>query len=284
MVNILKIESEFYANNLCSQLNQSFAQHNFTDVTLVSNDQQSFRAHKFVLGTASQVLKDLLTENPHPHPVIYLGNVKRLELEAILQYVYHGETEISASLIEKLFVIAQDLQIHQLIASLIREKNGKEASKDTNGTQNRHEEAQGKIKVESNDEYLESSKANVNLLHKEKEIFHHTFRCKECDISFRGKSGLRYHKRSKHDGIRFFCSYCNFKSTSPGTLKAHKTATHEGVRYACDICDYKASQQGHLKRHKESLHDGVRYNCGECKYSTGWRQKLTRHKQTKHLS
>ena len=62
-----------------SSLSDAFTEHCFSDVTLVSDDQRPFQAHKYVLSAFSPVLKDILLNNPHPHPLIYLrgGVIKK---------------------------------------------------------------------------------------------------------------------------------------------------------------------------------------------------------------
>ena len=61
--------------NLECTLKELFTKTDQADVTLVSDDKVAFPAHKFVLGASSPVLKDLLVENPHPHPIIYLKEI-----------------------------------------------------------------------------------------------------------------------------------------------------------------------------------------------------------------
>ena len=65
-----------------------------TDVTLVSDDKIAFKAHKFLLGACSPVLRDLLIESFHPQPIIYLGGIHSYELEAILSFLYLGKTRL----------------------------------------------------------------------------------------------------------------------------------------------------------------------------------------------
>ena len=87
----------------------------FADVTLVSDDQIQIPAHKIVLSTSSPVLKKLLLDNPHPHPMIYLSGVKHEQLESILQWMYFGETNVYKDNIEEFIEIGKDLEVKELI-------------------------------------------------------------------------------------------------------------------------------------------------------------------------
>ena len=62
----------------------------FSDVTLVSDDQTQFMAHKIVLSACSPVFKKIIDSNPSQHPLIYLRGFQRCEMESILQFMYLG--------------------------------------------------------------------------------------------------------------------------------------------------------------------------------------------------
>ena len=61
---------KYFSSNVTSRLSDVFTENSFCDVTLVSDDQKPFLAHKYVLGSFSPVLKDILLNNPSSHPLI----------------------------------------------------------------------------------------------------------------------------------------------------------------------------------------------------------------------
>ena len=64
----------------------------FTDVTLVSDDNKSIKAHRSILSACSPFLRDILkTQTENNHPVIYLTWIQYPEIETILQFMYLGE-------------------------------------------------------------------------------------------------------------------------------------------------------------------------------------------------
>merc|ERR1712212_788142 len=87
---------------------------NFADVTLVSDDQIQTPAHKVVLSACSPVLKTLLVNNPHSHPLLYLRGIKQTELQAILKFMYFGETQIFESRINDFVSVAKDLEVKEI--------------------------------------------------------------------------------------------------------------------------------------------------------------------------
>ena len=117
--NIFSLRWKYFHTNISSSLKDLYTETSSTDVTLVSDDQIQFQAHKFVLSACSPVLKNLLLNNPHSHPLIYLRGVKQQELGSILQFMYHGEVQIDKSNINTFLQGAKDLQIKQLFCDFV---------------------------------------------------------------------------------------------------------------------------------------------------------------------
>ena len=66
-----------YSDHLVGVFKELGEDGNFADVTLVSDDQVQTKAHKVVLSACSPVLKTLLVNNPHSHPLLYLRGIKQ---------------------------------------------------------------------------------------------------------------------------------------------------------------------------------------------------------------
>ena len=93
----------------------------FADVTLVSDDQIQNPVHKLVLSACSPVLKTLLVNNPHPHPLLYLRGIKQTELQALLTFMYCGETQIFEKRVDEFMNVANDLELHEINQQLEEE-------------------------------------------------------------------------------------------------------------------------------------------------------------------
>merc|ERR1719318_2455492 len=87
--------------NFLSSLSGHFNENTFSDVTLVSDDQIQFHAHKFVLSACSPVLKDLLVSNIHPHPLLYLRGVSHKQLKSLIKLMYFGEASLNQEFSDK---------------------------------------------------------------------------------------------------------------------------------------------------------------------------------------
>ena len=66
----------------------------FCDVTLVSNDNCKFEAHKEILSSSSDVFKNLLVNERHQNPLIFMSGVKGAVLQAVLDFINSGEAHV----------------------------------------------------------------------------------------------------------------------------------------------------------------------------------------------
>ena len=116
---IYTLKWKHFLSNKTSSLTDVFTENSFTDVTLVSDDQIPFQAHRFVLSAFSPVLKNILLNNPHSHPLIFLRGVNHEDLYSILQFIYLGEAYINFENMRRFAQAAKDLQIKKLAEGII---------------------------------------------------------------------------------------------------------------------------------------------------------------------
>ena len=87
---------------------------NFTDVTLVSADHKQINAHKVILSSSSQFFKEILLKNPHPHPLVFLKDIRHNDLLSIINFIYLGQTEVGQEELEQFMAAAKVLQVEGL--------------------------------------------------------------------------------------------------------------------------------------------------------------------------
>merc|ERR1712179_264870 len=109
---------KYFSPNVKSRVSDVIKEQRFCDVTLVSDDQKPFLAHRYVQSTFSPVLKDILLNNPQSHPLIYLRGVNHHELASILQFIYFGKASVDHSNMNKFAQAAKDLQIKKLAENI----------------------------------------------------------------------------------------------------------------------------------------------------------------------
>ncbi|XP_021915071.1 longitudinals lacking protein, isoforms F/I/K/T isoform X11 [Zootermopsis nevadensis] len=83
------------------------------DCTLAAEGQY-LKAHKVVLSACSPYFELLLSQHDEKHPIVILKDIKFQELKAMVDYMYHGEVNISQDQLGALLKAAESLQIKGL--------------------------------------------------------------------------------------------------------------------------------------------------------------------------
>ena len=82
-----------------------------TDVTLVCDDQKQVYAHKVILCASSSVLKSIIENfSQNSNSVIYLRGIHE-EMEAIINFIYLGETTFSVDRMNEFINVAKNLEV-----------------------------------------------------------------------------------------------------------------------------------------------------------------------------
>ena len=71
----LDLSWQNFSQHLRGLLEDVLTSKDFTDVTIISEDQEQFRAHKMVLSASSPVFRNIINCLPAKDPVIFLKGV-----------------------------------------------------------------------------------------------------------------------------------------------------------------------------------------------------------------
>ena len=111
----LIIEWNDFSENVLKAFKTLREDTDFADVTLACDDGRQVRAHKVILAASSPFFQNLLQRNTHPHPLIYMRKLHPTVMEAIVDFIYRGEANISQEYLEQFFAIAEELKIKGLM-------------------------------------------------------------------------------------------------------------------------------------------------------------------------
>merc|ERR1712098_640989 len=81
-----------FENNFSDVLDESFLFNLFTDVTLVSDDDKHYRAHKIVLSSCSILFSKLLENHSSKEQELFVNfpGIQHQDLKAMLNFMYLG--------------------------------------------------------------------------------------------------------------------------------------------------------------------------------------------------
>ena len=213
-------------NDFQTTVSQSFGllrkEEHFFDVTLVSDDEIQISAHKLVLASSSSFFKSVLRKSPHSHPLVYLSGVDSANLEFIMNYIYHGEVQISQELLDAFLDVAQKLKVSGLISD---------------GNKELYSEQKPNSKIQEiqdanlfKEEFQESFVDSIGLKHTKQATFAIATQ-EESDIREKVSEML-----VKSDG-NYVCTVCGKAGRDTGNMKRHAETHIEGLTYNCTICD-----------------------------------------------
>ena len=204
----------------------------FTDVTLACEDGKQIKSHKVILSACSQFFKDILVQNPHAHPLLYLKGISHSQLRNLLNFAYLGEAEVAQENLEDFMIVAKELKIEGLASY-----DPEEITRD--------EEAKGDSDVLDEEDITIDDQLEIDAQENEnEEKFDETLFSQfkiESSVSFGGNG-------------TYPCEDCDYIAKYSNHLKRHQLSKHEGIRYPCKLCETKFTQASSLKRHMTKLH------------------------------
>ena len=261
----------------------------FADVTLVCDDNKQIKAHKVILGLGSDLFKNILQNNPHPHPLIYLENIQLSMLESALQFLYFGEVEVQQNAINEFLLMAGDLKMKGLTENKVAYDElediditedqdhivgelGAPHSNENGSTDHQESDIDIDIGKKAKELLIDTSQTaceNVNIVAQEK-IPHIESDSRRSDIIHNPDDQVqkysqtipnKFHK-SMLDLHR--CEQCPYTSKWEGDLWRHHQSKHEPLK--CDKCPKELTTVKGMKHHQSTVHEGLRFPCKFCPY------------------
>ena len=274
--------SSFYMNPLAS------------DVTLVSQDGFSYCAHKLILASASQFIKQLLlSEYPEEHVLIFLPDYSSQEIESFLKCVYGLEAEKEA---EKADILLKEMEINinQNLKPFCDIKDLKTKYKTwVKIAANKRKARKVKQEAITKEKFAKRSKSKQKI--KEKPDFKHLKQSKDDENDFLtsfkkpNRKYLLFKSSTIPENVQFnpkdptICPNCPYKNPKMDALKTHFRNNH--IKKKCPECG-KALTKYHFADHLAKQHGKShlkRFQCEYCSEAFVYKSRLQYHMDTVHI-
>ena len=292
-----------------SSKNTSYAFWNdteLTDVTLVSSDDKQIYAHKIILCTHSLFFKNIILNNPHPKPLIYLKDVKHSVLISILEFIYLGSCEIANDILEDFLSSAKELKIlginegpnhnesnRNSPAKSLDESDLFSTVLDEAKISNESEDYKEDIFSSTNDTQVISPlhEGNVNEPRELAQTLEPQNKTIHADESI---TTLARTKTENTEQITNRCPKCNKQFKYIGRLAVHMKMGHYRTRSnqikvkkrkiptECHQCSKTFLHYYSLLRHAQVSHNNVHFPCGLCPKVEETENRLKHHMQNYH--
>ena len=245
-------------NDFQDNLNLAFGEFrndiDLADVTLASEDGTQIETHKMVLALSSPFFKEILKNNKHPHPLIYMRGVRTEALSAVVDFLYFGEASVNQESLEAFLSLAEELELKGLTNS--SGSNNQDYETKPPPTENNFEQKIHEVESTSyvrrplvecnrNTETKSSSVAMVSV---------DTHPLDEQVKSMMRDTGNKMTYGNKSRKL-FACNVCEKEGDYTNT-KTHIEAKHiaSNITYTCDICGKSSRSRDGLRQHKSKEH------------------------------
>ena len=246
-----------YEQNIINSYHDFRKDFDFTDVTLVCEEDQQIEAHRIILTACSPFFSTLLKKNKHPHPMIYMRGVRTKDLMATVDFIYKGEANIYQEDLDGFLALAEELQLKGLASS-------------QNESSEEPEEKLKKHKYKKT--ILEQQKYRPTIATREDQNFdtnrveNHLVVPVDAEKVVVATNTNKENLRVKLESLmeRFEDGDCKWKCTVCGKATKGKDAkndmrrhieTHmEGLAYPCDQCEKISRSSGALIMHVSRHH------------------------------
>ena len=222
----------------------------FSDVTLVCEDGEQIAAHRVLLSACSPFFNSVLKRNKHSHPLIYMRGLKSKDLTSIVDFMYHGEANISQENLDSFLSLAEELQLKGLTGS-----NGK--------TENENMDTPNSFNEFGNhlDQKPATSESSKKTINRKREHKNHT-ELKYEDIEL---NHTKNHPIVPADcGKIIVASDINSEELDAKIDSMIENITGGYKRFKCTVCGKADKQRVFMKRHVETHLTGVSHSCDIC--------------------
>ena len=298
-MSVTQLRSQKWPNVVLKQLEESYGKQSLADVTLVSDEQGEFSAHKIILTSFSPIFRSVLPHNSD-HQHVHLQGVKATVLENLLQFMYRGETFIDNEEITDFLTAARDFKLREFTEEktpdslYVDPNNSVEDVKLFSASDSVSETIEQYLQdSERTGEKTERRKRKKNKIKKEKQ---ETPKIAKVIVSSPEKKEIlqqmveKKQRKVKLDPVsgelmpcQFRCEVCDAPYHSSVGLLFHTKAKHGGAVYPCSECGYSSSFQPNTRRHFREKHQGKMYSCDKCDYKIGRSGLLKTHIDYEHL-
>ena len=225
-----------FQSSIGKSLSKIHKDKHFADVTLACDDGNQIEAHKVILSSSSSFFQNILLNNPHQHPLLYLKGVKFHNLQSLLQFMYLGQTEVGQGHLEEFMITANDLKVE----GLMEKGNNEEKLEEKVGEEILYFDEQLDYRIK--DDIKPANDQVLDIL--SDEMVENKFHTSDVYVD------------KTSDGL-FPCDQCSYQANRKQNVQQHIQTKHQGARYICGSCEKDFSKPSHLSRHKKNVHSNI---------------------------
>ena len=289
-----------FRENIVSSYREFHSSSDFSDMTLVCDDNRQVKAHRLILASSSPVVSIFLKKNQHSNPKIGLNGFKENIVRAIMDFIYSGEANVYQEDLDGFLELSEKLQLRGLEGSYDSDADTTEENIRTPNTLQPHIEIAESIIPQSETIY-ESEMNSTKCFKKEIEglrndineetnldiypdglvdahggsfykpdIFHQ-FQNNEIDHESKAFNKIHVPNYIESSSI-IISEEPNLTVASSITSKELKVkieslmerTNDKELIWKCTVCGKLTNNKSHMREHTETHIKGISYRCYHC--------------------
>ena len=294
--------SSFYTN-VPKTFEDVRASQEFSDITLACDDEGLVEAHKMILASGSTFFQKLLSAGrfrSNPSPIIFLKGVKVWQLEAVMDFLYSGETRVRQGELNSFLELAQQLGIVGLMAGIADwlNESGSDKQSETHMISNiLHQPVNEDLNIPRFEKvHVSESADNIeNQTPEEKELKVEDSGTYLEDTTYKilkpngQKIAPICQQLNQINSDEFIIDDLENRNTksvneiiSPSKPKTMRKKYYYEKKYDCAQCESKFTHKKGFLVHRQSKHEGMKYDCDQCNKQFVQKGHLARHRKIRH--
>ena len=263
----------------------------FLDITLVSDDELKFDAHKVVLSASSTFFRNMLRRtSKNVNTLLFLNGVKSSDLQLVLDFVYNGEVKLHQESIPSFLEATSKLRISGLSEPI----PGEESAPTPPTHSMDRSELTGFQEFLTNDktEFNENLEYTIdNIINNEDGMkLDYEIPGSEANDEMLDLSQIKEETAVKPEFSKAQPNQhpppqiiYDFKGNTDIELLDAKIAEYavklEGKRYKCGVCGRPNRDRSGIGHHIETHFAGLSFTCELCEKEFKSREAIRKHKQ-----
>jgi len=303
-----------FEKNISSAFKELRDDKDFFDVTLACEDEQ-IKGHKVILAACSPFFRNILRRNQHEHPLLYMKGVKYTDLQAVLNFMYHGEVNVAQEELNSFLSVAEDLRVKGLTQNTAEAKQPKRSEPAVVPRDNHREQPtlprtphpvpdqdiQEVVPIKSEPLPLVNQDRHHIQRQPQPQVYN-TLPENQTVVTYQEETGYEDygdyqdqmyteedismdHNRTMQTGSAVKDCIENTNITSPDDLYLFCSKEVGETKWKCNIClQFKHGGRNQVRNHVESKHfpNQFQYNCEYCEKSCSTKKGLEVHISEKH--
>ena len=242
----------------------------FSDVTLMCEDDQQVEAHRVILSACSPFFMKVLKKNKHPNPMIYMRGLNAKDLNAIVDFIYHGEANIYQDDLDVFMSLAEELQLKGLSGN---PEDEKEKLCDRFSQEEKVQKLNDYFeKVEKGNTYRPSKLLPKQKPMRENNVYPTTTKEEVIDNSSENYGTVAV---PDNNTTKIIVENVDDLDEQISTIIRKLEGSGEWI---CTVCGKASKNQGNIRQHIEANHiEGMEHPCDQCGKVSRSRHALARH-------